>query len=116
MTTRLEQLKKLVELDYTNAEIAAVLGVSERTVIRWKPKAGIEKRDQSPLPDSVRKEIRRLSAEEGWPTEEIVETLGVSPEAVFRWSVRGPGKEWAAIAAVLAVKYRTLWNELREKR
>lgn len=117
MTTRLDQVKRLAELDYTNAEIAARLGIgSTRTVIRMKRKAGIPPRHNNALPDGVREEIRRRSEEDGWPPEEIVDTLGVSPEAAHKWSIRGPGKEWSETASRLALKHRALWNELRDKR
>lgn len=115
MTTRVERVKRLDDLGYTNAEIAAIVGVSERTIIRAKREAGIPPKNITALPDSVREEIRRLSKDEGWPLEEISETLGVSYAAAYRWSVRGPGKEWREISARLAVKYRSLWNELRDK-
>ena len=114
--TRLDQVKRLAELDYTNREIADVIGVrSTRTVIRLKRRAGVPPKNPVAYPQEIRDEIRRLSEEEGWPVEEIVATLGVPYEVAQRWSVRGPGEEWRNIAARLAMKHRTLWNELRGK-
>ena len=112
--TRLERVRKLAELEYTNAEIASVLGLrSTRQVQRIKRQAGVPPARPPKLTEEVRSEIRRLSEQEGWPPEEISETLGVSIEAAKRWSIRGPGKEWSAVASALAVRHRRLWSELR---
>lgn len=117
MTTRLERVKRLAELNYSNAEIAAELGLrSDRQVIRLKRQAGIPAKNATGLPQEVRDRIRYLSEVEGWPLEEIRDTLGVSYEAAYRWSVRGPGDEWRTIAAQISRKHRALWNELRNKR
>lgn len=117
MTTKLERVVRLHSQGYTNDEIAEAMGWrSDRTVIRYKRAAGLPNQNGEPATPEQMAEIRRLSEEEGWPPEEIAETLGVSYNAAIDYSIRGPGKEWSAIAARCAIKYRSLWDELRSKR
>ena len=113
MTTRLERVKLLAEEGYTNAEIAAEIGVrSERQVIRLKRQAGVPPRNRENLSQEEIARIRHLSNVEEWPPGEIADTVGVSYYTVRHWAKRGPGQEWNKVARWCAAKYPHLYREL----
>lgn len=112
MTSRDERIKLLSEKDWEIRDIAREVGLSTRQVTRIRRRLGLST-SLPLLTEEQRKRIRHLSEVEGWPPEEIAATMGLSLDAACRWSVRGPGKEWAAVASALAVRHRRLWSELR---
>lgn len=111
--TRLDTVRQMTALGYTNPQIAAELGLkSDRQVIRLKHQAGVTVKSYEIPSDEQKAEIRRLSEEEQWPPEEIAETLGVSMWAIRQNVVKGPGDEWSATSSELSRKYPRLWREL----
>lgn len=112
MTNREEIIKRLSDQEWEVKDIAREVNLSTRQVGRIRSRLGINK-GHPRLSDETRERIRHLSEDEGWPPEEIAATLGLTYDAVCRWCIRGPGKEWRETAAVLAIKHRKLWTELR---
>lgn len=71
--------------------IAARLGVSERTVGRWRALAG-RSRPVEPSPVSVRERAREM-LEDGASRADVAETLGVNSKTVWSWF---PQYAWTA--------------------
>lgn len=87
----LELFTRYDDLGWSAAEIAQALGVTPRTVVRWRTLTG--RRHGStiePLPAVLRDRARAL-IEDGCSRSEVARTLGVTRTTVTRWFPEYPG-------------------------
>ena len=79
---------RFIELDnagWSAPQIAKTLGVSARTVTRWRKTAGRSQPGAAtPRPAEVREAALRL-VEDGASFAEVAATVGVSPKTINRW-------------------------------
>lgn len=93
---RLPEFKELQRLGYSAAQIAERMGVTDRTVTRWRKNAGLTK----PIAENVGRPVadERLDAaarllEDGAPYAEVCRTLGMNSRTVRKYF---PGHTWTA--------------------
>lgn len=87
----------------TGREIASALGVTPRTVVRWRGKAGTARRRYPPRPESDHTAAARL-IEDGCHIEEVARTLNVARATIVRWfpdAPRMPRDEICALAVAV---------------
>jgi hypothetical protein len=90
ITARRERVKAMTLAGKSAADIAAALGVTERTVVRDRVAAGCGQPPQPPITDD---ELRTAAAmlDDGCPVEEVARTIGRSPRQLAQ---RFPGRTW----------------------
>lgn len=85
-----ERFQALDAAGLSGPQIADRLGVHERTVSRWRARAGRQKRPATiPTPQSRRDLAWRL-IEDGCPVAEAARTVGVAPRTVRGWFPHAP--------------------------
>ena len=78
------EVKRLVEEGYNDKQIAEILGINERTIIRYKKQLGIKTKHEIKQENLLRtKEL----VQQGKSTKEIVEMLDVSIMTVNRYKI-----------------------------
>ena len=87
----LERLKSYCSKGYSNLEIADLLEVSDRTVLRWKALAGVDKMRYTHLTPS-QEEFALTLLEDGASVQEVARTLEVDWGVIDR---RFPGHSWS---------------------
>lgn len=75
------QAKQLYDLGFTDAQIANELGVSRRTINRWRQKEGLEGRMPVVLDAEQAMELYQQGLRDG----EIAQKIGVSKSRVWSW-------------------------------
>lgn len=95
-----ERVVELTRHGKSAAEIAAVLGCSDRHVVRVRAKLGVAQRVPGRIGDEVFAPVPDMLAD-GWPLAEIARTLGVSADAVIR-RYRGQGWTKSQVAEHLS--------------
>ena len=91
MNERTETVRRLTREGRSASEIAVILGVTKRTVMRHRQAAGISRPWRTPLTSD---QIARMAAllADGVSREETARTLGVHPKTVRRYF---PDARWS---------------------
>jgi hypothetical protein len=90
ITARRERVKAMTLAGASAADIAAAVGVAERTVVRDRAAAWC---GQPPRPQLTDDELRTAAAmlDDGCPVEEVARTIGRNPRHLAH---RFPGRTW----------------------
>jgi IS30 family transposase len=82
-TNNRDAVRRMTEEGYTASQIAVELGITKRTVQRYRQNLGISQ--PPPVPYSAEERARiRAMLEDGVSVPEIARTIGRSPDVIWR--------------------------------
>ena len=102
--------------DRRNSEIAESFHVTERTVVRWRTRMGVNLREPATPHSLGDRERARQLLDEGCSRAEVGRTLGVAGRTVHRWFPDEPGwsKAQAGAHGVMVRRLNVLEREMAD--
>lgn len=81
----LTEFLRLERLGTPTGQMVKILGVTDRTITRWRVAHGLTRRErQEKIPDTIRAQARAL-IEDGCSFHETARTVGVCDSTLKRW-------------------------------
>jgi DNA-binding CsgD family transcriptional regulator len=90
--SRCDAVVRMTKQGYSTRQIATVLGMTERSVTRYRKRAGITQGKPGVPPTAEQLELAAQLFEDGCSIAEVARTLGFSTSTIARYF---PGRGWS---------------------